>query len=118
MSWKSTIWLYLAIAFAAAMLTGCAGRTPEPEIRIVEVRVPVDDPACARAALARLGPAPIYPDNAEAIRNASGLFERVQLILAGRALRAAREMALEAALEACASSTGGKATPETRLQSR
>jgi hypothetical protein len=90
------------IAIIALALAGCAGRTPEPVIRTVEVKVPVDDPACARAAVKRLGPAPVYPDNPEAIRNASGLFERVQLLLASREMRKAREAALKVALEACA----------------
>ena len=47
---------YLAIALAVAILAGCAGHVPEPEVRTVEVMMPVDDPACARAAVAKLGP--------------------------------------------------------------
>lgn len=91
------------VAIAALALAGCA-HTPEPEIRTVEVKVPVDDPACAREAVARLGAAPAYPDTPEAIRAAHNLFERVKLLLAGRELRIAREAALKDALEACASS--------------
>lgn len=91
------------VAIAALALAGCA-HSPEPEIRTVEVKVPVDDPACAREAVARLGAAPAYPDTPEAIRAAPNLFERVKLILAGRELRIAREAALKDALEACASS--------------
>lgn len=91
------------VAIAALALAGCA-HTPEPEIRTVEVKVPVDDPACAREAVARLGAAPAYPDTPEAIRAAPNLFERVKLLLAGRELRIAREAALKDALEACASS--------------
>lgn len=91
------------VAIAALALAGCA-HTPEPEIRTVEVKVPVDDPACAREAVARLGAAPAYPDTPEAIRAAPNLFERVKILLAGRELRIAREAALKDALEACASS--------------
>lgn len=91
------------VAIAALALAGCA-HTPEPEIRTVEVKVPVDDPACAREAVARLGEAPAYPDTPEALRAAPNLFERVKLILAGRELRIAREAALKDALEVCASS--------------
>jgi len=91
----------LMIAFAALALCACS-HTPEPEIRTVEVRVPVDDPACARAAVERLGEAPAYPDTSAAIRSASDLFERVKLLLAARELRIAREGALTDALKACA----------------
>jgi len=94
------------IAILALMLAGCAARTPEPEIRTVEIKVPVDDPACARAAIKRLGPAPDYPDTPEAIRAAGGLFERVQLLLAARVMRIAREAAITRALEACADQLG------------
>lgn len=93
------------VAIAALALAGCA-HTPEPEIRTVEVKVPVDDPACAREAVARLGDAPAYPDTPEAIRAAPNLFERVKLILAGRELRIAREAAITDALEACADRPG------------
>lgn len=74
----------------------------EPIIRTVEVRVPYDDPACAREAVAELGDNPAYPDTDAALREAPNLFERVKLLLAGRELRAAREAALSAAIEECA----------------
>ena len=93
----------LMIALAALALAACA-HTGEPEVRTVEVMVPVDDPACARAAVERLGAAPAYPDTPEALRAAPNLFERVKLLLAGRELRMAREAAITDALEACASS--------------
>lgn len=92
---------FMAI-LAALALTGCA-RTVEPEIRTIEVKVPVDDPACAREAVDRLGAAPAYPDTPEAILTASNIFERVKLILAARELRIAREAALADALKACSS---------------
>jgi predicted small secreted protein len=99
----------IAILAACLALAAC-GTTrierPEPIIRTVEVKVPVDDPACAREAVARLGEAPAYPDTPEAIRAAPNLFERVKLLLAGRELRIAREAALADALTACATAPG------------
>lgn len=99
----------IAILAACLALAAC-GTTrierPEPIIRTVEVKVPVDDPACAREAVARLGADPAYPDTPEAIRAALNLFERVKLLLAGRELRIAREAALKDALEACADQPG------------
>jgi len=89
---------------ALILLAGCTHtivKVPEPVVRTVEVKVPVDDPACVRAAMKRIGPAPAYPDAPEKLRAAANIFERVQLILAGRAMRAAREDALTAALEVC-----------------
>lgn len=95
---------------AACLALAACGTTrierPEPIIRTVEVQVPVDDPACARAAVERIGPAPAYPDNATAIRSAADLFERVKLLLAARELRIAREAALADALKACADRPG------------
>jgi hypothetical protein len=77
---------------------------PEPIIRTVEVRVPVPQPC---PILDRLGPAPTYPDTAEALRAAPNLFERVKLLVAGRALRIAREAALIAAAQACGNPAAG-----------
>lgn len=99
----------IAIIAACLALAAC-GTTrierPEPIIRTVEVKVPVDDPACAREAVERLGAAPVYPDTGEAIRSAADLFERVKLLLAARELRIAREAALADALKACAMPPG------------
>lgn len=74
---------------------------PEPIIRVVEVKVPVDDPACARKLMSELG-AVAYPDTDEAIQAAANLFERVKLLLAGRELREAREAVTMGALAECA----------------
>lgn len=94
----------IAIIAACMAVAACGGRLPPPEpiIRTVEVMVPVDDPACAREAVERLGEAPAYPDTTEAIRSAGDLFERIKLILAAREIRIAREAALADALKACA----------------
>lgn len=85
-------------------IAGCS--TPqqqEPVIRTIEVRVPFDDPACARAARDRLrAEAPNYPDTPEALARAANAFEGAQLLVAGRLLRIAREASLVAAIEACA----------------
>lgn len=90
---------------ACLALAACAhGPTvpPEPVIRTVEVRVPVDDPACAREAVAELGGSPAYPDTDVALAAAPNLYERVKLLLAGKVLRIAREAQLTGALTACA----------------
>lgn len=91
--------LLLAVALAGCSTTRV--ERPEPIIKTVEVRVPVDDPACVREAKAKLGPAPAYPDTDAALKAAPNLYERVKLVMAGRELRRAREAALAAALEGC-----------------
>lgn len=95
--------LFLLVALGFALSACAGGERPEPIIRTVEVQVPVDDPACARAAVAQLGETPAYPDAPAALQAAADLFERVKLLLAGRELRDAREAALTDALKACAS---------------
>ena len=86
--------LVLALSTAA-----CAGRDrPEPEIRTVEVQVPVAQPCDAAT---RLGAPPDYPDSEEALVSASTLFDQLRLLLAGRLLRIARGEALERAVESC-----------------
>lgn len=93
-----------SIALATiALLAACSTQTPEPIIRTVEIRVPVDDPRCAREALARLrSEQPDFPDTDQALRNAESAFRGTQLLLAGRLLRIARLAAFEDAMEACA----------------
>ncbi len=95
---------FMAI-FGAAALTACTPTPPpEPIVRTVEVRVPFDDPACAREARDRLRQeAPQYPDSDDALSRAASVFEGVQLLRAGRVLRIAREAAIMGAIEACAS---------------
>lgn len=87
----------IALALLPAACAG--GARPEPRIRTVEVQVPVPQPCDAAT---RLGAPPTYPDGDEALRTAPGLFEQVQLLLAGRLLRIARGQALEEAARACA----------------
>jgi len=87
----------------SCLLAACqTAQAPEPIIRTIEVRIPFDDPACARAAVERLGPSPAYPDTENALRTAPTVFAGVQLLKAGRILRIAREAALGGAIAACA----------------
>ncbi|MBX3480071.1 MAG: hypothetical protein KF842_06700 [Caulobacter sp.] len=68
---------------------------PKVEVRIVKVPVVVPcepDP----------GPLPAYPDSDEALRAAPGLFEKVQLLLAGRKLTRADLKADREARRRCA----------------
>lgn len=88
--------------FALAACKTVPQQPPEPIIKTVTVNMPVDDPACARKALAELGAAVSYPDTSAALRAAADLFERTKLLLAGRELRQAREAALTGALAECA----------------
>lgn len=95
---------FITVAAATLLLAGCGVgdvRPPEPQIKIVETKVPVDDPACVRAALAKLGPQPVYPDSPAAIQAAPDIEARTRLILAGRELRKQRSEALIAALQEC-----------------
>lgn len=89
----------LAVLIAALALAAC-GTPPKPEPQIVIQRVEVPVPVKCNAAAA-LGPEPSYPDTAEAIRAAPSLFERVQLLLAGRVQRIQRDAEKSAALSAC-----------------
>lgn len=90
------------IRFAPILLLAACqtAQAPEPVVRTVEVRVPVDDPRCVREALARLGTVE-YPDTDEALATADTVFRGVQLLQAGRILRIAREAALLGAMRAC-----------------
>ena len=87
----------LPLLALAACATAPAAR-PEPEIRTVEVRVPVATPC---PALEALGSSPAYPDTDQALAAAPNLFERVKLLLAGRVLRQTREATITAVVGAC-----------------
>lgn len=83
----------------SVLAAACASREPpEPQIRLVEVQVPIAQPCDAAA---RLGPAPAYPDTDEALRGAADIFEQVRLLVAGRLMRIARGGALEDAIGVC-----------------
>jgi len=75
-------------------IAACAARPQTPSIQRVLTPVPV---ACDP----EIRPEPAWPDTDEALRRAPDLFSRVQLLVAGRLLRIARERELRAAVEAC-----------------
>jgi hypothetical protein len=78
------------------VVAGCASvQNGRPLVRDVDIVTPVP---CEPA----IGPGPAFPDSDEALRAAPNLFSRVQLLVAGRLLRVARQRELEAALSACA----------------
>jgi hypothetical protein len=85
----------MAATLAALLLAACAS-TSEPKIRTVEVQVPVAVHCAADA-----GNDPQYADTPDALKAASDLFERVKLLLAGRAQRDARLAELKAANSGC-----------------
>lgn len=88
----------LAVVGAASVaLTACAHAPREPEIRTVEVKVPVAVPCVP----ANLPAAPVYPDTREAIQAAGAAPERYQLLAAGRELRIVRLRDLEAVVASC-----------------
>ncbi len=88
--------LRILAATALIGLTACATTPPAPQIvtKTVQVAVPV---ACKPA----IGPAPAYPDTDAALKAAPDVYQRVQLLVAGRLLRIAREAELTAGLSAC-----------------
>lgn len=81
---------------AALALASCAKPIPpEPIVRTMTVQVPVPVPCAVDV------PDPDYSDTDEALRNASDLFERVKLLLAGRLERDAHDQTEKAARAAC-----------------
>lgn len=91
--------LHIAAAVVAwpLLTAGSCATTREPEVRIVEVRVPVPV-SCVPSSL---GAAPAYPDTDEAVRASAGPGDLLQLLAAGRLLRKQRSAEVEPALEAC-----------------
>jgi hypothetical protein len=86
-----------AAAILPLLLLGACATTREPEVRIVEVRVPVAISCVPRA----LGPAPAYPDTDEAVRASPGPGDLLQLLAAGRLLRIQRSAEVEPVIESC-----------------
>lgn len=97
-----SLFLWACIAALVLLISGCAHVTappPEPVIRTVEVKVPVAVPC---KALDQLGPSePAYPDTDNALTSAANIFERVKLLLQGRAQRSARLEQYHAAKGSC-----------------
>ncbi|MBI1405720.1 MAG: hypothetical protein GC145_06295 [Caulobacter sp.] len=85
--------LWPLLTAGSCATTGAA--EPKVEVRIADVPVVVHcepDP----------GPLPAYPDSDEALLSAPGLFEQVQLLLAGRKLKTADLKADREARRRCA----------------
>lgn len=81
-------------------VTGCAtAPPPEPIVKTVIQTVSVPTPVKCRPAI---GPDPAYPDADKALAGVTDVFDGVRLLMAGRALRIAREGELKAALQGCA----------------
>ncbi len=88
----------LTLLAACGALTACtsAAPPPEPQIQVKTVEVPV-----AVKCAADPGPDPAYADTPDAIRTAADVFERVKLLLAGRAQRDARIAEVKASAAGC-----------------
>lgn len=85
------------VACIVLLLAGCApGPRPVPAIVTQRVEVPI-----ATRCAADPGPDPAYADSNPALTAAVDLYERVKLLLEGRAQRQAREFELKAATAAC-----------------
>lgn len=91
--------LHIAAAVVAwPMLTaGSCATTREPEVRTVEVRVPVPVTCVPKG----LGPAPVYPDTDEAVLASPGPGDLLHLLAAGRLLRKQRSAEVEPVIETC-----------------
>lgn len=85
--------MFLALATAACETP----QPPEPEVRIVEVQVPV-----ARSCVPEnLSPAPAYVDTVDALRAAADAAARFLLLAAGREQRVARLAEIEPVVAGC-----------------
>ena len=71
---------------------------PPPDPKVVTVTV--DHPVAVQCR-PDIGPEPAYPDTDAALKAAPDLFHRVQLLVAGRLLRIARDGQKTAALAQC-----------------
>jgi hypothetical protein len=80
---------------AAFALTACA-TTSEPQVRTVEVKVPV-----AVNCTSNIPPPSSYPDTDAALRGAANIGERVKLMLAGKKVRDAEIVELRASVSGC-----------------
>lgn len=85
-----------AVAVTFLALTACS--TPaEPIVRTVEVKVPVVQPCIP----ATLDLSPTYPDSDQAVRSAADPGDMLQLLAAGRLLRAQTLREWAAVMKAC-----------------
>jgi hypothetical protein len=92
-----------ALLLWPVLTAGSCATTSEPEIRTVEVKVPVMVPCPDRR-----GPRPQYPDTADVLRRRPGetpeahAARATDVVLAGRELRIGRELENNAQIEGCA----------------
>ena len=104
-----------AAAIGGLLVTACATKTLAPPQSVVLVKQVVltrevpqirvlrpEPPPRAKRCMVTLAAAPTYPDDAAALRKAPTIYEQVQLLLAGRALRMERERTLTESLKRCA----------------
>lgn len=77
-------------------LAACGG-TPKPDVRTVEVKVPV----AVKCVPEGLKAAPAYPDTDMALKAAPGAADRYQLLAAGRLLRSQRLAEVEPVIAGC-----------------
>ena len=84
-------------ASARPATVAAAPQTPGPAVAASAPPAAEPVPSCR----AKIKPAAPYPDRDVALKNAASIYEQVQLLLAGRKLRMAREAELEAALASC-----------------
>ena len=105
------------VVTAALAVTACASKTPPPQAqgllvkhviltrdvpRFGWIRAQAPPPApVTKPCTVSVAAAPDYPDGAAALRSAPTIYEQVQLLLAGRALRMERERVLAESLKRC-----------------
>lgn len=85
------------LAVAALALSACAHDAVAPEVRTVEVKVPVVAPCVSDQVPAP----PAYADTDEALKAARTGAERLRLLAVGRVQRIQRLLVVEPVLEAC-----------------
>ena len=102
------------VSLAALLMTACASPGPPPAQQAVLLKqvivtkempsirvIRTEGPAAPKPCAVSLAAAPAYPDGATALRDAPTIYEQVQLLLAGRALRMERERTLTESLKRC-----------------
>lgn len=87
---------YIALA-ALVALTGCAKADPQPVI----VTKIVDRPVAVSCVPEGYSKRPAYVDSPEALKAAPDAAARLQLLIAGRIQRMARELSNDAVIDGC-----------------
>lgn len=92
----------IAVLLWPVLTAGSCATTREPQVRPVEVRVPVPVPC-----VVNIGPEPTYADNDDALRRRDGeapeahVIRTFPLLVAGRLQRIGRDREKSAAIAAC-----------------